>query len=192
MLMDEQQDSQADPNTSLMPVFSNNEQSLNPVSVAVPPKGSDGSITWTASEFVYHQKNAKWYLVFFALTVVLSGGLWLLMKNLTTIITIVVAAVALVYAATKKPRELEYKIDGNSLSIANKSFPLAEFKSFTVVHQDGFSSLVFSPLKRFNLSITIYYDPADEQKILDLLSSRVPMEEKKRDWIDQLMWKIRY
>jgi len=192
MLMDEQQDSQADPNTPQMPVFSNNEQSLNPVSVAVPPTGSDGSITWTASEFVYHRKNAKWYLVFFALTVVLSGGVWLLTKNLTTIITIVVAAVALVYAATKKPRELEYKIDANSLSIANKSIPLTEFKSFTIVHQDGFSSLVFTPFKRFTLLITIYYDPADEQKILDILSSRIPLEEKKRDWIDRLMWNIRY
>jgi len=192
MLMDEQQDSQTDPNTPLMPVFSNDEQSLNPVSVAVPPIGSDGSITWTASEFVYHQKNANWYLVFFALTVVVSVGVWLLTKNLITIVTIVVAAAALAMAATKKPRELEYRIDGNSLSIANKSFPLTEFRAFTVVHQDGFSSLVFSPLKRFNLLITIYYDPADEQKILDILSSRIPMEEKKRDWIDRLMWKIRY
>ncbi|HYG84352.1 MAG TPA: hypothetical protein VD907_05770, partial [Verrucomicrobiae bacterium] len=32
-----------------------------PLSVAVPPTGSDGTITWTASEFVAHHKSSGWY-----------------------------------------------------------------------------------------------------------------------------------
>ena len=35
------------------------QPSINPVSVAVPPSGSDGFLTWTASEFVEHQKSFK-------------------------------------------------------------------------------------------------------------------------------------
>jgi hypothetical protein len=51
---------------------------------------------------------------------------------------------------------------------------------------------VFTPLQRFSPLTTIYYDPNDEERIVDLLANRLPMEERKRDAIDRLMWRIRF
>ena len=165
---------------------------LNPVSTAIPPQGPDGSITWTASEFIQHQKGPIWYAVLIIGSIIFSFLVWLVTKDLITASAIIIAMIMLAIWASKKPRDLEYRIDREGLHINNKILSFNDFKSFAVDHNGAFSSLVFFPLKRFSLLVTAYYDPADEQKILDILSMYLPKQDKKRDYIDELMWKIRF
>jgi len=165
---------------------------MEPVSTAVPPTGSEGSISWTASEFVAHEKNAKWYFSLAILAIVVAALVWFLTKDMLSSITIIVVALVLGLAAGKKPRIIDYRIDSEGLHVASRNYSFDQFRSFAIVREGVFSSLVFIPLKRFSLLITAYYDPSDESKIIDLLSSRIPIEEKKRDWLETLMWKIRY
>jgi len=168
------------------------QQSIDPVSVAVPPNGSDGFLTWTASEFVEHQKSAKWYLYFSIGTIVASVIVYFWTKDIISTITIIVAAFMFGLFATKKPRVQTYRIDEKGFYVAGKLFPFNNFRSFAISHNGAFSSLVFIPLKRFSLLISAYYDPADEAKILDLLEPYLPLEEKRKDLIEDLMWKIRF
>ncbi len=172
--------------------YSTSETSLSPVSTAIPPQGPDGSITWTASEFIQHQKGPIWYVVLFVVTFIIAFLFWLLTKDLMTAAVIVLAMVILAIWAAKKPREIEYRIDKDGLHIADKTYPFVEFKSFAIDRHGAFSSLVFLPLKRFSLLTTVYYDPADESKITDIVSQYLPIQEKSRDIIDELMWKIRF
>jgi len=189
--MDEQhQDYQNETNDLVVDQDSFN--GINPVSTAIPPKGPDGSIVWTASEFIHHEKNFKWYLWLGIVTAVISALVWFVTKDVLSTLTMIIAGAVLGIVASKKPRTLEYRIDNEGLQINGKNYPFDQFRSFAVVHEGAFSSLVFIPLKRFALLTTAYYDPVDENKIIDLLSSSIPMEEKKRDWVESLMWKIRY
>ena len=165
---------------------------MNPVATTEPPSETDGSITWTASEFIAHQKSAKWYLTLTVVTVALAGLVYLLTKDLITTIAIIIAAMLLAVEATKKPRELEYSLDGQGLHVGTKIHSFDQFRSFAIVHQGAFSSIMLFPLKRFSLMTQAFYDPADEQKITSLLTARLPLDDKKRDWFDELMWRIKY
>lgn len=186
--MDEQ--SKSDIETTEIP---NSFMSATDQSIATTTlPAADDFVSWTASEFVAHQKEPKWYLILGFATLVSAIIVWVLTKDKITTATVLVGAAVLAILATKKPRELNYLIDQHGLHIAQKDFPYHMFRSFSVVHQGAFSSLVFMPLKRFALLTTAYYDPADEEKIIGILSLYLPLEEKKRDIIDELLWKIRY
>jgi hypothetical protein len=41
-----------------------------------------------------------------------------------------------------------------------------------VVPEGAFNSIVFMPLKRFAVPLSIYYDPKDEDKIIAVLSAQ--------------------
>lgn len=168
------------------------ETELKPVSTAIPPSGSEGSITWTASEFISHHKSPLWYFALMLAAVILALIIWLLTKDKITAGVFVVAGLVLSIFASKKPRELEYQVDKDGLRIADKHYPFEKFRSFAVVHQGAFSSLVFLPLRRFSMITTAYYDPQDEAKIMAIVSSYLPLEERRRDLIDDFMWRIRF
>lgn len=165
---------------------------LAPRSVATPPTGSTGAISWTASEFVAHQKSGGWYGLLAAGAFVVAVLIWLLTKDIVSAIVILVAALALGIFGARQPRELEYRLDDHGLTIGHKQFAYGNFRSFAVMREGAFSSIVFMPLKRFAPLTTIYYDPNDEAKIVDLLSDRLPLEERQHDPIDRLMWRIRF
>lgn len=165
---------------------------LNPRSTSIPPSGSEGSITWTANEFISHRKGAMWYMALVVGALVLAGIVWLLTRDKITAGAIVVAAIMFAIFAAKKPRELECRIDKDGLNIGSRHFRFEQFRSFCVVHQGGVSSLALIPMKRFALLTSVYYDPQDEEKILSIISSYLPIEERKRDLIDDFLWRIRY
>jgi hypothetical protein len=96
------------------------------------------------------------------------------------------------YFGSHKPRQLHYQIDGEGLTIENKFYDYGGFMSFSVLPEGAISSIIFLSHKRFLPPLTIYYDPADEQKIIDTLSARIPLEPGRRDAIDRLITRIRF
>jgi len=87
---------------------------------------------------------------------------------------------------------LEYSLDNRGLTIAQKSYPYGVFRSFAVIDEGAFSSIVFIPLKRFMPVLTIYYAPEDENEVVATIADHLPMEQRKRDAIDTLLHKIRF
>lgn len=165
---------------------------MAPAATAIPPQGSDGSITWTASEFIAHHKSPGWYLALAGAAVVAALIVWLLTKDKISAAVVVCGAAFFGIYAARKPRQLQYRLDGQGLTIGERHFPYQAFRSFAVVPEGAFNSIEFVPLKRFAPLITIYYDPADEAKIVALLSDRLPVEGRQKDLIDRLMWRIRF
>lgn len=152
-----------------------------------------GSMSWTASEFIAHQKSARWYGALLGGAASVALIVWLLTKDLFSAIVVLVAVGILAGYASRQPRELQYAIDDTGVTVGPKQYPFRNFRSFSVVHDGGpFSSIEFMPLKRFALPLTIYYDPEDEAKIAEAISTRVPYEQRQRDAIDALMHRIRF
>lgn len=175
-----------------LPVVQTDNETLSPVSTSMPPSGADGYISWTASEFIEHSKSLVWYLILILGAVIVAGLVWLWTRDTITAVTIVVVAVVLAIMGAKKPRDQQYKLDSKGVYIGGRFSPYNEFKSFTLIKRGAFYSLVFTPLKRFGLYKSVYFDPADEEKIMAILTSYLPMEESKRDLLDELMWKVRF
>lgn len=152
-----------------------------------------GTVGWTASEFIAHQKSASWYAALFGVAVLVAAAVWLVTKDLFSAIVVLVAVGILAGYASRQPRELQYAIDDTGVTVGPKHYSFKNFRSFSVVHDGGpFSSIEFMPLKRFALPLTIYYDPEDEAKIAEAISTRVPYEQRQRDAIDALMHRIRF
>lgn len=161
-----------------------------PVQAAEPD--SPDTITWTASEFIAHDKSSGWYLMLMLAAAGVSVLVFFITRDIISVVVVAVAAIVLAMYGSHKPRQLEYKINPQGITIGPKNYPFDHYRSFSVIPEGAFSSIVFMPLKRFSPPLSIYYDPDDEQSILDLLNKSLPFEERKRDAVDSLMHKIRF
>ncbi len=153
---------------------------------------ASAEISWTASEFVAHDKSASWYAVLAVVVAVLAFGVFLLTKDKISTAVVLVAGVALGIYGARKPRQLQYALNEQGLTIGDKHYSYDQFRSFVVIDEGAFSSIAFTPLRRFGQLTTIYYDPKDEDAIIALLADRLPMEEKGRDAVDSFMKRIRF
>jgi len=156
------------------------------------PEQDADAVTWTASEFIGHNKSPLWYLGLGGAILLLAAVvLWLTKDIISTVVIVLVGIVMGIYGA-RQPRQLKYALSPNGLLIENRFFPLHAFRSYAVVDEGPLSSIVFMPLKRFGQLVTIYIDPSDEDKILDILSAQLPLDNHKSDAIDQFMKRIRF
>ncbi len=151
-----------------------------------------GEISWTASEFVLHDKSAGWYGLL-ALGGALSALLvyWLTKDKITTGI-IVFAVLAFGFLAARRPKEQAYAIDHAGLHVGRRSYDIHNFKSFSVAEDGHNATVVFMPLKRFMPPLTIYLSPDSGEKVVDFLAQILPFEQHRQDAVDSLMKRIRF
>ena len=158
--------------------------------VAKPAQNT--TITWTASEYIDHTRGAGWYLSLVAGTVVLSAAVYLLTKDYFAGGVIVFMAVILGIFSTHKPKQIPYELSSSGLKAAERNYPYNLFKSFTVIRENALCSLNFIPIKRFMPTLSVYFDPAEEKKIVELLGGHLPYEEGGLDAIELLSRHLRF
>lgn len=149
-------------------------------------------ISWTASEFIAHSKNKGWYVVLAAGALVAAAIVFLLTRDKITTGMIIIATILFGIMASRKPRELQYQIDDSALVIGDKVYNFADFKSFSLVQEEGVQSIWFMPMQRFMPGLSIYFAPEDEQRIFETLDDILPLENRQLDFIDKLMHRIRF
>jgi len=156
------------------------------------PRDDPEAVTWTASEFINHQKGGGWYMILVAVTIVITGIVYLLTKDKITAAVVIVAALALAVYSRRQPRELNYQISADGVKVGDKHFSYESFKSFSIVPEAGFSSIVFMPMKRFAFPLTLYHAPEHAEGITAILTARLPLQNHEPDSIDRLMRRIRF
>ena len=160
--------------------------------MAGEPEMGDASISWTASEFIAHQKNAAWYGALALATVAITTAVWFLTKDPIATGCVVIGMAIFGFYAAHKPRQQAYTIDGSGLAIGQQRYGFSDFRSFSVIQEEGAYSVQLAPLKRFATYLTVYIDPKDRDKIIDLLSSYLPMEEARPNLTDGFLRRIRF
>lgn len=148
-------------------------------------------VSWSASEFIAHEKSPLWYLALAGLAAVLVAAVYFLFHDMVAAFAIIFVAIIFGFLAAHKPRVLAYHIGPEGLSIDNKMYSFGDFKSFGVVNEGAFSSITFMPMKRFMPSLSIYYPPEEEETIVDALSNYLPFAPVTHDLVDRLMHRIR-
>jgi len=157
---------------------------------SAPP--SSAGVEWTASEFIAHNKGMGWYTLLAGGALLITVVVYILTKDVVSAAIILFIAVIFGIVAARKPRVLGYRLDDKGLAIGQKFFPYSDFKSFTFLQEDAFSSITFLPLKRFAPSLSIYFAPSDEKRIVEILSLHLPMEQRSHEAVDRLMHRIRF
>ena len=117
---------------------------------------------------------------------------WLFTKDKISAAVVLFGALMLGIYAGRQPRELQYRLDETGLTIGAKYYAYDNYRSFSVVAEGAFSSIMFMPLRRFAPAVSIYYAPQDEAAIIELLAVRLPSEDRGNDPIDRLMSRIRF
>ena len=159
---------------------------------ASTPEDKPGTITWTASEFIAHEKGIGWYAGLAVVAVIFAALIYVITKDRVSSGVVLAAASLLGIYSTHKPRQLEYRLDHRGITVGGRHFPYEGFRSFSIIPEGAFSSIVFMPMKRFALPLTLYHAPDDEAGIVNILSDQLPLEQRRPDAIDSLMRRIRF
>lgn len=154
---------------------------------------SPETISWTASEYIAHQKSTSWYLALAGATVLFAVLVYFITGgDILSVTVVVLAAIVLGIYAAKKPKEQQYAISAAGVMVGEKTYSFSLLKTFSIADEGAFSSITFWPMKRFMPALSIYYDPQDEEKIVEVLSNYLPMDTQKTDTVDKFMRKIRF
>lgn len=157
-----------------------------------PSTDADNSITWSASEFIAHNKGAGWFFGLGALIVLIAALVYVLTKSIFSSVMIVLIGIIFGVAARRQPKVVNYTLSSTGVGIGEKFFPYSEFKSFSVVEEGAFRFVSLISFKRFVPAIGIYYEPNDEEKILETISTYLPHEETSKDFVEHLMHRIKF
>lgn len=157
-----------------------------------PLPGMPVDVSWTASEFIAHNKGIGWYIGLAVFTVAIDILLFVWTHDILTMVVLPVFAVLFGIIAARKPRVMEYKLNAAGLSIGEKFYSFADFKSFSIQDDGAFSSITFLPVKRFMPPVSIFYEPKDEERVLQVLAQYLPMEHREHDVADRLARRIRF
>jgi hypothetical protein len=187
-LMEENQ--QSNPPSQNHNIFSSKTDEKEELPTPILP--DEVYLTWSATEFIENQKPASWYMLFIVVLIVISAGVYLIIRSIFPVIMIVLIGIVFGVVALRKPKEQTFELNNVGLLIGKRASNYSEFKSFSVIDEKGLGSIVFNPFKRFVFPTTIYYDIANEEKIVGILSDHLPMEEPTNDPIENLMRKVRF
>lgn len=163
--------------------------------VAQPMFHDTPEVSWTASEFMSHNKSFGWYVLL--VLAALAGGVITFFVTQRSYVSAVLTMLAIgllgVFAfMTRKPRTLTYAVDNAGVHIENKLYAYNELKAFTIQPEGPINAIVLIPMKRFMPPITVYYDPKDEDKIADTLSAHLSFDQEHNDPVDNFMRRIRF
>ena len=168
------------------------EASDAPAAADAPAPQSQGDVEWTASEFIAHHKGVGWYAALVGIAIVVGGLVYLIARDLVSIIVIAIFVLIVAVAAARQPRVVTYRLDRKGLTVGQKVYPYGVFKAFSLIEEGPFASITFTPLSRFTLPLSIYFSPEDEEKIINSLASRLPMQPASQDFVDTLMRHARF
>jgi len=158
----------------------------------VAKKSADETVSWSASEYIEHQRGGSWYLLLVIGTLGLSAIIYVWTKDYFATGTIVAVGIILGSVARWKPKQVSYELSSSGLQAGEKFYPLNQFKTFSIVHEGHLSSLVLNPLKRFMPPISVFFDEEDEERIVGAIGNHLPMEEGSPDRIDRLTRRLRF
>jgi hypothetical protein len=148
-------------------------------------------LRWQGTEYVHHEKDAMWFVVFAVIVVAFMAVSILIMRSVTFTILIPVMAAALIVYTRRPPRMIEYTLSSKGLYVNDQLYSFAEFKGFGVIRDAGEYSIMLIPVKRFRLGVSIYFPEEAGEAIVDILGTRLPMQEMQLDMFDRIIHKLR-
>ncbi len=154
----------------------------------------DEPVYWSAKEYIHHEKNGLWFVIFSLVVVAFIALDIFVIKSYfySFSILVVVMAIAVIVYSRRPPRTMEYTLSGDQgLYVGDRLYHFGEFKAFGIIKDQGEHSIVMLPVKRFSPGLTVYFPEEAGEKIVDIFGARLPMQDLKLDFIDVIVRKLR-
>jgi hypothetical protein len=153
---------------------------------------SSAPLVWQASEYIHHEKDFSWYAIFGVSSVVVMLLMYLITRDIWSLLVIGLMVITVIVYANRPPRVLQYGVSDEGIQIGERNYGYETFKSFSIVQEGAIESIILNPLQRFMPPITVYFEPEQGQKIVDILSHYLPLREFEPDIIDRFASRIRF
>lgn len=164
----------------------------NPDERRIHVPDSSEPVRWVAGEYINNEKNSTWFVVFAVVVLAFIALDIFLIKSYTFSILVIVMAVAIIVMSRRPPRQVDYTLSGRQgLYIGEKLYHFNEFKAFSVIEDRGQYSIMLIPIKRLSPGLIFYFPNDVAEEIVDIFGARLPMENRKLDFIDILVQKLR-
>ena len=162
-----------------------------PAPLAVPTVESP-PVTWTAHEYITLEKNGLWYVIFGALVIGFITLDVFFLHVWTLSLLVIVIAVAIIVYSRRPARLIQYALSTKQgLYIGERLYSFDDFKAFGLIRDGEHHSIMLIPTKRFSPGASVYFPEEAGEKIVDILGSRLPMENLKLDIIDVVVRQLR-
>ena len=156
------------------------------------PSRQDATITWSAQEYVHPERSQGWYILFIVAVVAFVAIDLFILKSWTFSALIIVMAIAIIVYIRRPARTMTYALSAaEGLYIGEQFHSFEEFKSFGLITADGNNSIMLVPRKRFSPGVSVFFPEEAGEQIVDILGSRLPMENLKLDAFDIIIRKLR-
>ncbi|MCA9323622.1 hypothetical protein KC992_00810 [Candidatus Saccharibacteria bacterium] len=150
------------------------------------------SVSWTASEFIAHDKNSMWYAGLFGAAFFITAVIYLINRDILTSVVILSISVMIAVMGSRKPSSVQYSLSSDGLTVGSQQHRFSEFRSFSVVEEGPINSIWLKPLARFKPMVVLYFAPEDELKIVDTLSLFLPHEQRELDAVERASRRLRF
>ena len=150
------------------------------------------TIAWEASEYVAHEKQMSWYLALYGGSLFITMVVYLLNRDILTAVAIMTVAFCAGFFASRQPSSKKYVLSSKGIEIDGRTYKYAAFRSFSLVEEGAIDSIWLKPLSRFTPAIVMHFAPEDEDKILEVLSTFLPHEQRELDAIDRASRRLRF
>lgn len=162
-----------------------------PVTTQPAPSSTDEPLRWQATEYIHHEKDTMWFIIFAVVVIAMMVFSIMAVKSVTFTILIPVMAAALIVYTRRPPRMIDYTLSGQGLHVNDQLYSFSDFKGFGVIRDGREYSIMLLPTKRFRLGVSIYFPEEAGEAIVDVLGTRLPMQEMHLDAFDRVIHKLR-
>lgn len=151
-----------------------------------------GSVEWTASEFIAHEKGFGWYVALTLGAALAAVCIYMATKDVFAVAVAVIMVAILAISGSHKPRVVTYKVDAAGITVGSKFYPFSAYKSFSMPDEGPFTTIVLVPLKHLSFPVGAYLSPDTQDEVLEIISRHLPLERDQPSAVDRLMRQLRF
>ena len=112
--------------------------------------------------------------------------------NIFYLSAVILMGTAFLLFSLRPPAQIPYSVDiVEGMRIGDQLYSFDNYRSFGVAIEDGVYSLVFTPARRWGLSLVMYFPAEVGEELVDLVGQRLPMEDVKPDAVDRFIRRLR-
>jgi len=166
--------------------------STSSATLSVEDTPENPPVTWTAQEYVHSDRSAWWFISFILIVAALVAISIFILQSWSFSALVIVMALALLIYIRRPPRTLTYALSPvQGLYIGERLYHYDEFKAFGLIQDGDHQSIMLIPRKRFAQGVSVFFPDEAGQRIVDILSQRLPVEELKLDIVDAIVRQLR-
>ncbi len=142
-------------------------------------------IEWQAPEFLYYEKNSKWYFCFWIFFALILTIFILFYRSLMAIILFAIFSIVLYFYSRQKPKIINYSIGPTGIKINDILYPYERIESFWILYfPPTVKEIVLKMKKSFMTYLKIQLENENPVVIRNILLKYIPEELYEEGLID--------